>query len=452
MAAVLRAGRNRRPRVGAGSAFAGDRIPPAADLANSGEVDYMMFDRLGEQTMTQATLRKMKNPQRGYDPATGDVLRAMGGFLQRGGVVVGSFGQANVPGALAEAVGAARSAGLSGLKIGAMHGGCVREHLLKKNIELPELGCRIGDLGERLICAHAYLGAEGFIDLLEQGADFVLGGRIADPSMAVAIAYDALGWNELTPQRAALGTLAGHMLQGSTGISGGGFADPPYRIVPGLEPLGFPYVTMTEDTVRVTKLPSAGGMVTAETVKCRIGYEIHDPRSYLTPDVDMDMSMIELAVPGKDMVELRGMLGKPRPQMLRALVGVRNGFKAISEGSLGGAGCLDRAKLTEDIIFERLKPLQDEILDIKFEIYGISTMYGNLANAPTNLNELRYRVAAHCRTREAAKEICNEVGMIYFDRPAGVAGPKSQIIDAYNVVGVPVERSAVTIETEIVTV
>ena len=452
MAVVFKNKEQRRPRIGAGSAFAGDRIAPAADLANSGEVDYMMFDRLGEQTMTQAALRKMKDPRRGYDPGTAVVLKAMGSFLQRGGVVVGSFGQANVPAALAEAADAARSAGLTGLKIGAMHGGCVRDHLLMNNIELPELGCRIGDLGDRLICAHAYLGAEGFIELLAQGATFVLGGRIADPSMAVAISYDALGWDELTPQRAALGTLAGHMLQGSTGISGGGFADPPYRIVPGLEPLGFPYVTLTEEAVRVTKLPGAGGMVTAETVKCRVGYEIHDPRSYLTPDVDVDMSMIDLSVPAKDVVELRGMVGKPRPEKLRALVGVRNGFKAISEGSLGGSGCLDRAKLVEDIIRERIKPHRHDILDMKFEIYGISTLYGNLTHVSTGLNELRYRVAAHCRTRQVAREFCNEVGMVYFDRPAGIAGPRSQIIEAYNIIGVPVERSAVTVETEVITV
>ena len=441
----------RRPRIGGGSAFAGDSLPQAVDLGESGDVDYMMFDRLGEATMTQATLRRLKNPKKGYDPRTGEVLKAMGGYLQRGGVVAGSFGQANVEGALAEAVEAARSAGLTGLKIGAMHGGDVLEQLKRDNVELPPLGCRINDIPDRVICAHAYLGAEGFIDLLEQGATFVLGGRISDPSIAVALTYDAMGWNELTPQRAALGTLAGHMLQGSTGICGGGFADPPYRVVPGLEPLGFPYVILTEDSVQVTKLPKAGGMVTAETVKCRIGYEIHDPRSYLTPDVDMDMSMISLTTPAKDVVELRGMTGKPRPEKFRALVGVRNGYKAVAEGSIGGFGCIDRAKLAEEIIRERVKSVQDDIIDMRFDIFGISTMYGNLANAPTELNELRYRVTAHCRTRDAAKVVCNETGMVYFDRPAGVAGPRAEIIEALTVVGVPVDRSAVSIQTEVVT-
>jgi len=452
MAVTFKPRAERRARVGAGSAFAGDAIQPAADLANSGEVDYMMFDRLGEQTMAQATLRRMKNPAKGYDHHTGRVLQAMVGFLGQGGIVVGSFGQANVPGALAEAVETARAAGLAGLRIGAMHGGDVLDHLKAQDVYLPETGCTINKLGDRLICAHAYLGAEGVIDLLDQGAGFVLTGRIADPSMAVAISHDALGWDGLTPQRAALGTLAGHMLQGSTGISGGGFADPPYRVVPGLDRLGFPYVMLTDETVRVTKLPCAGGMVTAETVKCRVGYEIHDPRSYLTPDVDMDMSMIDLRVPEKNVVELSGMIGKPRPEKLRALVGVRNGFKAVSEISLGGTGCMDRARLAEDIIRERLRAYGGDIDELRMEIYGISTMYGNLANAPAELNELRMRVAARCRTRAAAKEVCEETGMVYFDRPAGVAAPRSQIIEAFNVIGVPVDRSAVTVETELVTV
>ncbi len=440
----------RRPRIGAGSAFNGDRLAPAIELAESGEVDYLMFDRLGEISMTQATLRRAKHPHQGYDPRTGQILKAVGGYLGRGGVVVGSFGQANVPGALAEAVDAARSAGLSGLKIGAMHGGCVLDHLKRRNVELPELGCRIGDLGERLICAHAYIGAEGFIDLLAQGATFVLGGRIADASMAVAACYDAMGWDELTPQRAALATLAGHMLQGGSSITGGGFADPPYRVVPGLEPLGFPYVVLSEDSLRVTKLPAAGGMVTAQTVKCRIGYEIGDPRSYLTPDVDMDMSMIEASEPANDVVELRGMRGSPRPQMLRALVGVRDGFKAVAEGSVGGAGCIERAQLIEAIVRERLKPFRDDILDFRFDIHGISTLFGPLSDRPPELNEVRYRAAAHCRTREAARAVCIETGMVYFDRPAGVGGPRAEIVEALTVVGVPVERSAVSIETEVV--
>jgi hypothetical protein len=132
-------------------------------------------------------------------------------------------------------------------------------------------------------------------------------------------------------------------------------------------------------------------------------------------------------------------------------VGVRNGYKAIAEGSLGGFGCMERAKLAEEIIRERLRPVQDDIIDWRFDIYGVSTMYGNAAYAPAELNELRYRVAAHCRTRNTARLVCNETGMTYFDRPAGVAAPKAEIIEALTVVGVRVDRDAAHIRTEIVT-
>jgi hypothetical protein len=411
----------------------------------------MMFDRLGESSMTQATLRMQKYPSQGYDRATPTIVKGLAGFLGRGGIAVGSFGQANVPGCLDAATKAARDAGLSGIKFGAMHGGDVLPALLDQNVDLPEVDSRIGDLGDRLICAHAYIGCEGFIELLNEGARFVLSGRIADASMAVATAYHSMGWDEITPERSGLGTMAGHMLQGGSSITGGGFADPPYRVVPGLDMLGFPYVMLSDDKVRVTKLANAGGMVTPETVKCRIGYEIHDPSCYLTPDVSLDMSMIEVSAPAKDVVELTGFKGNPRPEKLRALVGVRDGFKALAEGSMGGGGCLDRAQLAEDLIRERLKPWKDDILSLRFDIHGISTLFGKLQDPPPALNEVRFRVAAHCRTRDAARAVCFETGMVYFDRPAGVGGPQASVVEALTVIGVPVERSAVTIRNEVVT-
>ncbi|HKY82952.1 MAG TPA: hypothetical protein VJM09_15950, partial [Sphingobium sp.] len=129
-----------------------------------------------------------------------------------------------------------------------------------------------------------------------------------------------------------------------------------------------------------------------------------------------------------------------------------DGFKAVGEGSLGGAGCVERAKLAEDLIRERLKPVWNDILAFRFDIFGISSLFGNISDGVPELNEVRFRVAAHCRNREAARAVCIASGMVYFDRPAGVGGPRSEIVEALRVYGVPVDRSAVTIETEVVTV
>jgi hypothetical protein len=420
------------------------------DLAASGEVDYLMFDRLGELTMTQATLRRIEDPSKGFDRNVAPILCALGDFLGRGGIVVGSFGQANVPAALGEVVSAGRAAGLKGVRIGALHGGDVLDYLKRQNTEIPGLHCRIGDLGDQVICAHAYLGAEGLCQLLSDGAQFIITGRVADPSLAVAIGCDAMGWSQTNWTQAAMATMAGHMLQGGSSITGGGFADPPFREVPGLDALGFPYVVLSDDAVEITKLPQSGGMVTVETVKCRIGYEIGDPSTYLTPDVTLDMSDIDAQSCGQDRVRLTGMSGRERPEMLRVLVGVRRGWKAISEISIGGPGCFERTRLAEQLIRERLKSYCDEIVDMRFDVHGISALFGKLRKAPPELNEIRLRVAAHCKSRAAARTVCDEAGMVYFDRPAGVGGPQARIVEALGVYGVPLEREAASIACEVV--
>jgi hypothetical protein len=43
-------------------------------------------------------------------------------------------------------------------------------------------GETVASLGDTVISASAYLGAEPVIEALRQGADVVVGGRIADPS------------------------------------------------------------------------------------------------------------------------------------------------------------------------------------------------------------------------------------------------------------------------------
>ena len=49
-------------RIGAGASFADDRIAPAVDLAERGELDYLVFECLAERTIARENLTRVKQP------------------------------------------------------------------------------------------------------------------------------------------------------------------------------------------------------------------------------------------------------------------------------------------------------------------------------------------------------------------------------------------------------
>jgi len=52
-------------RIGAGAGFSGDRLEPAAVLAERGRIQYLVLECLGERTVALAQLRKRQDPARG---------------------------------------------------------------------------------------------------------------------------------------------------------------------------------------------------------------------------------------------------------------------------------------------------------------------------------------------------------------------------------------------------
>ena len=80
--------------------------------------------------------------------------------------------------------------------------------------------------------------------------------------------------------------MAGHLLECGAQVSGGYYADPGYKDVPGLATLGYPIAEIDADGhCTITKPTGTGGRVDEHTVKEQLLYEVHDPAAYLTPDV-----------------------------------------------------------------------------------------------------------------------------------------------------------------------
>src|SRR4051795_6101847 len=145
------------------------------------------------------------------------------------------------------------------------------------------------------------MGVGGIIEALQGGADVVITGRVGDPALFVAPLVHEFGWAKDDWDRLGKGTVVGHLLECAGQITGGYFADPGYKDVPGLARLGFPIAEVSEDgSAVITKVEGSGGCVTPATCKEQLTYEIHDPRRYLQPDVVADFSAVTVESTGPD--------------------------------------------------------------------------------------------------------------------------------------------------------
>jgi hypothetical protein len=415
----------RTVRLGSGAGYSGDRIEPALELAEHGALDYLVFECLAERTIALAQQAKRLDPASGFDPLLAARMRAvLGACVARGIRIVSNMGAANPLGAAQKTAAIARELGLGGLKIGAVSGDDVLELVLKQNLRFEESGSAVAELGDRIISANAYLGLMPMRDALAQGAQVVLTGRAADPALFMAPLVHEFGWRLDDWALLGQGTAVGHLLECAGQITGGYFADPGVKDVPGLARLGFPIgeVSANGDVV-ITKVAAAGGRVTAATCKEQLLYEIHDPRRYLQPDVVADFSEIAIEQIGPDRVRVSGGRGTPRSGLLKVSVGYVDGFIGEGQISYAGPGALARARLALDIVRERLLLTRVRASETRFDLIGVDALHGAaLSSTHAEPYEVRLRVSGRTATHAEAVRIGNEVETLYTNGPAGGGG------------------------------
>jgi Acyclic terpene utilisation family protein AtuA len=418
-------------RVGCGSAYAEDRIDLAVDMVERGDVRYLCMDGLAERTLALAHQRR--------DPVTGEgsydvripalaeevVPRA----AKRGVTIVASMGGANPAAAGRYLVDAARRQGLEGVRIGVIEGDDVTRYATERDPVILETGEPLSKLGRRIIAANAYLGAEPIVEALRQDADVVLGGRIADPSLFVGpIAYE-LGWRLDDWDRIAAATVVGHLLECGNHVTGGNFADPPYRVVPSFRRPSFPLAEVRDDgSALVAKLPDTDGLLSIETCKMQLGYEIGDPGAYLTPDVTADFTRVSLQ-PSNDGVAVAGAAGRERPGQLKALVAVEDGFIGEGQVSFGGPGALGRAELGRQILDDWLEPILKAggVSDLKVDLLGLDSMHGPATVGAVEPYEVHLRVAARCDDPRTAERVADAGWYLQIFGPAAVGGHRKLV-------------------------
>ncbi|KQM47541.1 ABC transporter substrate-binding protein [Pseudomonas sp. Leaf15] len=430
-------------RIGSGAGYSGDRIEPAVELAEQGDLDYLVFECLAERTIALAQQARISDPQGGYDPLLSERMRRVLPFVGlKGGRrlrVITNMGAANPVAAAVEVRRIANELG-QGLKVVAVVGDDVLDVLPPE--QRLDNGQTVGSLGARLISANAYLGVDGILEALRADADVVITGRVADPSLFLAPQMFEFGWAADDWQRLGRGTLVGHLLECAGQVSGGYFADPGFKDVDDLARLGFPLAEIDADGEAViTKVAGTGGRVSRATCTEQMIYEVHDPAAYLTPDVTADFSHVSFVEEGVDRVSARGADGRARPEQLKVSVGYLDGWIGEGQMSYGGPGAVARAELARDIVLKRLALMGVKMQDLRAELIGMDSLHGPRSNVEPW--EVRLRVAARCEERSEAVRVGNEVETLYTNGPSGGGGASKSVRQVVAVASLLLPRSAV---------
>ncbi|MFA7665379.1 MAG: acyclic terpene utilization AtuA family protein [Burkholderiaceae bacterium] len=400
-------------RIGSGAAWWGDRIEPAALNAAQGALDYLCFETMAEATVSAAQVRARRDASfPGYDTWLDDRMRAvLPACMARGTRIVSNQGWINPDGAAQRIVHWLREFGFKGVRVAAVNGSLITDRVLELADRIMENGEPTASLAASLISAEAYLGAEPIVEALRAGAQIVVTGRVADPSIFMAPMMYEFGWDPLDHARLGAGNGIGHLLECGAQVTGGYFPDPGFKDVPEPWNLAFPIAEVASDgSAVITKVAGTGGAVTLQTVKEQMLYEVHDPANYLTPDVVVDFTTARLEQVGPDRVRVSGIGGKPRTPYLKASIGCTEGYIGEDMFFYAGPGALRRAQLAKRILEERFRIVGLKADDLRIDFLGLNAIHGEAtpADAPEPY-EIAVRVAARTRTREEANKVGREV-------------------------------------------
>ncbi|MFI8481230.1 acyclic terpene utilization AtuA family protein [Pseudomonas sp. NPDC078700] len=442
--------------IGCGAGFASDRpdatLRLARSLAKRSGKRYLMLELLAERTLAEAQLRKQLDPSSGYATRLFDFLDPILDTCIESGIPIITNGGAANPRAAALKLRTSLAGRHTGLKIACVLG----DDLLELGEQNLQQWLAAEDLPGELISVNIYSGADGITQALEQGANIVLCGRVADPSLAVGPVRHGLGWAFDDWQKMAIASTAGHLLECCTQVTGGYFAHPGIKDVPNPANLDCPIIEISADgDLVVTKVEGSSGYVNERTVKEQLLYEIHDPRRYLTPDVILDLGQVSVEQVGENRVKVAGIQGHPRPDTLKGLAGVRGLWFGEASISYAGPGAVARANLARDILLQRFELLGPQ-LKPWIDLIGVASLFNDsqgkylnqrLAQSPV-VEDVQVRVGIVDQNRQLIEQLQAEVESLYTNGPAGGGGVRRHLSESLTTRDFLIPRSAVETRLE----
>ncbi len=449
-------------RIGGGQGFWGDWLEAPINLATSGRLDYLILDYLAEVTMSILAKQKSKNENLGYGRDFPNLVLKLNKSIKSDNLkIIANAGGLNplacAKACISEFKNAFPNEPLP--KIAIVNGdnilGCV-DDLYKKGEAFSHLETQapISQVSNSLKSLNAYIGSASIVEALEAGAQIIITGRVADPSMCLAPLVHEFKWKQDDWDLLASGIVAGHVIECGAQSSGGNFSLD-WENVPELWNLGYPIVECSKDgSFIVTKAEKTGGLVNKQTVSEQLVYEISDPKNYITPDVVVDFTSLELLDIDKNKVQVKGAKGKKHTDFYKVSGTFHSGY--MSEGTLVivGGDTLKKANLCKQILENRFSDIGLQFEEILFENLGALACIPGIEKASNrDYPEIVFRVAAKSPDRKVIERFTREIAPLVLSGPPGItgyAGGKREVKEIFSFWPCLVSRSNVPTTWEIV--
>ena len=422
-------------RIAGTQGFYGDSPMGAMAVVMNKAADYLMHDSLAEFTLSILQKDKMRDESLGYPRDIELHAKILyPGAIKNGIKVVTDSGGLNPESAAKKVSSILEAQGIKGAKIAIITG----DNMLHKLKELKEQGLLDNmDSGEPFSLdktathANVYIGAQGIKDALDQGADIILAGRVADPCLMLGILAHEFNWEiDNASEQEQLDLLAsgiaiGHILEcGGQASGGNSYAEWPMDY--SLADLGYPIAHVSSDGSAVfTKLENAGGKMSRKTVREQLVYEIHDPANYLTPDVTVDFTQVELKDIGPNKVSFKGVKGKPKPEKLKMTIGQMDGYLSDQFFFFTWPNAWDKVKKFEVAVKKIWKRLPIQVTDYEFQYVGVNAIHGNVAPMPSdeelnNRNEIGVRIIVRHTEKRVSSAAFSGIICLALNGPPGL--------------------------------